>query len=295
MGKTRLAVSLSRRFSGEIINADSRQVYRYMDIGTAKPTLEERAQAPHHLLDILNPDEDFGLGSFLSQANTSIQRIDSREHLPMAVGGTGQYIWALVDGSQVPPVAPDPEFRRAKEREAEENGPLSLYQELQSLDPVRAAQLDYRNVRRVIRALEIHHFTQELPSSFAPLSRPTANSLVIGLNLERQDLYRRIDERVDIMMEAGLVEEATSLSSMGYLLGQKSLASPGYLEMGLYLSGEIDLDEAVQRAKFQTHRMARHQHTWFKAQDPRIHWLSADSPNLESEAAALIEGFLAGG
>jgi len=295
VGKTKLAVSLSLRFSGEIINADSRQVYRYMDIGTAKPTLEERAQAPHHLLDILDPDEDFGLGSFLSLANSSILRIDSREHLPMAVGGTGQYIWALVEGAQVPPAAPDSEFRRAKEREVEENGPLSLYQELQSLDPARAAQLDPRNVRRVIRALEIHHSTQELPSSYAPFSKPTADCLVIGLNLERQELYRRIDERVDIMMADGLLEEATSLASMGYLLGQKSLASPGYLEMGLYLSGDIGLDEAVQRIKFKTHRMARRQHTLFKAQDPRIHWLSADSPNLESEAAALIEGFLAGG
>ena len=295
VGKTKLAVALSRRFNGEIINADSRQVYRYMDIGTAKPTLEERAQAPHHLLDILNPDEDFGLGSFLSQANTSIQRIDSSEHLPMAVGGTGQYIWALVEGSKVPPVAPNSEFRRAKEQEAEENGPLSLHQELQSLDPDRAAQLNPRNVRRVIRALEIHHATQELPSSFALFSEPTTNSLVIGLNFERPELYKHIDERVDIMIESGLEEEARSLSSMGYLLGQKSLASPGYLEMGLYLSGEIDLDEAVQRTKFQTHRMARRQHTWFKAQDPRIHWLSAASANLESQAATLVEGFLAGG
>ena len=295
MGKTRLAVSLARRFGGEIINADSRQVYRYMEIGTAKPTPQERDQAPHHLLDILDPDQNLGLGSFLALANGEIQEICRRDRLPMAVGGTGQYIWALVEGWQVPQVAPDPEFRRAKELEAERQGPLSLYQELQKIDPQRAAQLDPRNLRRVIRALEIHHSTQALPSSRVPRGEPTVRALVIGLNLERQELYRRIDERVDIMMEAGLEEEARSIASMGYSLGKGPLASPGYLEMGLYLSGEIELDEAVQRTKFQTHRMARRQHTWFKAQDPRIHWLSAASPDLESEAAALVEGFLAGG
>ena len=295
MGKTRLAISLAQRFGSEVINADSRQVYRYMEIGTAKPTPQERAQAPHHLLDILDPDEDFGLGSFLSLANQEIQEICGRDRLPMAVGGTGQYIWALVEGWQVPQVAPDPEFRRTKELEAEEQGPLALYQELQGIDPHRAAQLDPRNLRRVIRALEIHHSTQTLPSSYAPVGETTVRTLVIGLNLERQELYRRIDERVDIMMEAGLEEEARSLAAMGYPLGKGSLASPGYLEMGLYLSGEIEREEAVQRTKFQTHRMARRQHTWFKAQDPRIHWLWAASPNLEAEAAALVEDFLATG
>ncbi len=295
VGKTRLAISLAQRFGGEIINSDSRQGYRYMEIGTAKPTSQERAQAPHHLLDILDPDQDFGLGSFLSLANQEIQEILGRDRLPMAVGGTGQYIWALVEGWQVPQVAPDPEFRRAKELEAEEQGPLALYRELESIDPQRAAQLDPRNLRRVIRALEIHHSTQSLPSSYSSQGKPTVRPLVIGLNLERQELYARIDERVDIMMETGLEEEARSLASMGYPLGKGALASPGYLEMGLYLSGEIELDEAVQRTKFQTHRMARRQHTWFKAQDPRIHWLSAASPNLEAEASALVEGFLAGG
>ena len=127
VGKTRLAISLAQRFGGEIINSDSRQVYRYMESGTAKPTSEERTQAPHHLLDILDPDQDFGLGSFLSLANQEIQQILGRDRLPMAVGGTGQYIWALVEGWQVPQVAPDPEFRRAKELEAEEQGPLALY------------------------------------------------------------------------------------------------------------------------------------------------------------------------
>ena len=286
---------MARRFGGEIINADSRQVYRYMEIGTAKPTPQERALAPHHLLDILDPDQDFGLGFFLSLANEAILDICARDRLPMAVGGTGQYIWALVEGWRVPQVPPDPGFRRAKELEAEEQGSLALYQELQVLDPHRAAQLDPRNLRRVIRALEIHHSTQSLPSSYAPQGEPTVRSLIIGLNLDRQELYRRIDERVDIMMEAGLEEEARSLATTGYSLGKGALASPGYMEMGLYLSGEIELDEAVQRTKFQTHRMARRQHTWFKAKDPRIHWLSATSPNLEAEAAAQIENFLARG
>jgi len=294
VGKTSLAVSLARRFGGEIINADSRQVYRYMDIGTAKPAPEEQSQVPHHLLDLLDPNQDFGLGSFLSLARGIIREIHDRGGLPIVAGGTGQYIWALLEGWQVPKVPPDPEFRKAKEIEAEQYGAMALHQKLQQVDPQRAAQLDPRNVRRVIRALEIYQSGQRGLSGSPRQAGPMADVLVIGLNLDRRDLYRRIDDRIDRMLDAGLVEEVRSIAALGYPTGIGPLSSPGYRELGQFLSGEIALDEAVQRTKYQTHRLARRQNTWFKRNDSRIRWLEADSPDLEERAAGLVESFLSG-
>jgi tRNA dimethylallyltransferase len=294
VGKTRLAVALAQRFQGEIINADSRQVYRHMDIGTAKPTPEQCSQAPHHLLDIRDPDESFDLGSFLTLARGTLREVRSRGRLPMVVGGTGQYVWALREGWQVPEVAPDPNFRKAKEREAEQEGTLALHRELQGIDPQRARELDPRNLRRVIRALEIYHVTQRRPSDYGKRASPQEQSLLVGLTLDREELYRRIDARVDGMVAEGLVEEARRLADLGYRLGWGSLATPGYREMGQYLAGEITLDEAVQKTKFQTHRLARRQYTWFKVDDPCIHWLDAAAPSLEERATDLVGEFLRG-
>ena len=294
MGKTRLAVALARRLGGEIINADSRQVYRYMDIGTAKPAPEEQSQVPHHLLDLLDPGQDFGLASFLSLARSIIREIHDSGGLPIVAGGTGQYIWALLEGWQVPKVPPDPEFRKAKEIEAEQYGAIALHRTLQQVDPQRAAQLDPRNVRRVIRALEIYQSGQRGLSGSPRQAGPMADVLMIGLNLDREDLYRRIDDRIDLMLDAGLLEEVRRIAAMGYPTGIGPLASPGYRELGQFLSGEISLDEAVQRTKFQTHRLARRQNTWFKRNDPRIQWLDADLPDLEEQAAGIVESFLSG-
>lgn len=295
VGKTRLAVSLAHRLHGEIINADSRQVYRGMDIGTAKPTPEERSLAPHHLLDLLQPDQNFDLGSFLSLARDLIPEIQARNQLPMVVGGTGQYVWSLLEGWAVPVVPPDPEFRQAKLLEAQSKGGWTLHQELEKIDPQRAAELDPRNLRRVIRALEIHHTSQLAPSQFRKRAPTSVNALIIGLRLDREELYRRIDARVDWMVAAGLVEEVRRLAELGYRPGLGPLASPGYREVGQYLAGEISLPEAVQRTKFQTHRLARRQHGWFRANDPRIRWLEADDPQLEERAGALIANFLSDG
>ena len=292
VGKTALALSLARRFQGEIINADSRQVYRLMDIGTAKPTPEERAQAQHHLLDIRDPDDNFDLACFLSLAKRAIGAARSRGHLPIAVGGTGQYVWALLEGWEVPEVAPDLAFRDARQREAQQHGPLFVHRQLAELDPDRAAALDPHNLRRVVRALEIYHSTQRRPSDLAKQAKPMADALVIGLTLDREALYRRIDERVDRMMAAGFLEEVQRLAAQGYQPGRGPLAGPGYRELGQYLAGQMTLDEAVQRTKFQTHRLARRQYTWFKLDDPRIKWLEADGPGIEDQAAVLVEKFL---
>ena len=297
VGKTRLAVALAQRFQGEIVNADSRQVYRHMDIGTAKPTAVERRKAPHHLLDIvdlLDPGQSFGLGSFLPLAGRAIAEINARGGLPMVVGGTGQYIWALLEGWDVPQVPPDPDFRSAKMAELAQHGPLALHQELRRIDPQRAGELDPRNARRVIRALEVHSSTGRPPSDFARRSGPMPASFVLGLTMDRRELYQRIDHRVDQMVAEGLEDEARRLAAMGLPMGQGPLASPGYVEMGLYLAGDISLAEAVQRTKFRTHRLVRRQYTWFKLRDPRINWLDAAGADLDNRAAAEVKDFLMG-
>ena len=297
-GKTSLAVALGQRFSGEIINADSRQVYRHMDVGTAKPTSLERSRVPHHLLDFADPADPFSLGAFLTLARELIPEIRRRGHQPILAGGTGQYVWALVEGWQVPVVPPDPEFRARKLREAEAQGGAVLHAELRAIDPQRAGELDPRNLRRVIRALEINKYkgvpgcTGSPPSALAQAPRRPVTALILGLTMERASLYQRIDDRVDRMMEQGFLEEVVKLAGMGYTLAQGPLASPGYRELGQYLEGELCLEEAVQRTKYQTHRLARRQYTWFKPDDLRIRWLNAQDPNVDEQAAQLVEEYL---
>ncbi len=290
-GKTRLAVTLAQQLNGEIVNADSRQVYRGMNIGSAKPTDEERRQAPHHLLDLRNPDQPFSLGEFLSQAQESIANITRRGKLPFLVGGTGQYVWGLLESWEVPAVPPAPAFRRELEREASEKGAGLVYQRLRQVDPDRAAVLDPRNLRRVIRALEIHHVTGAKPSALAARRGWAGDSLVIGLAMERQELYRQIDDRLDRMMEQGLLEESRRLVERGYQLGRGPLNCPGYRELGQFLNGELTLDEAVNRAKLSTHKLVRRQNTWFKPTDSRIHWLDAQAQDLPQQAAILVQNF----
>ncbi len=294
VGKTGLSVKLAQMLKGEIINSDSRQVYRGMDIGTAKPSPTERCQAPHHLLDIREPRQPLDLGAFLPLARSCIQDIHGRKRLPLVVGGSGQYVWALLEGWEVPAVPPDPAFRRAKYLQAEQLGPDALYQELQGVDPHRATQVDSRNVRRVIRALEVFRATGQTASSRSAKAANTFRSLVLGLTMPRESLYRRIDQRVDRMVADGLLEEVIRLSDMGYQAGEGPLNGPGYRELGLYLSGAISWEEAVQRTKFQTHRLARSQYSWFKLKDPRIHWLDAAESDTDERAAALIEDFRRG-
>ena len=293
VGKTALAMALAERLRGEVISADSRQVYRQMDIGTGKPSAEEQRLAPHHLLDLLDPSESFDLATFLALAHAAIDEVNGRGGLPLVTGGTGQYIWALYEGWQVPPAAPDAEFRRSKQLEADRIGPQALHDELAALDPVRASQIDPRNVRRVIRALEIQHFTQRLPSEYGGRAEGPSDAPVLGLQLDREKLYRRIDQRVDQMMSAGFLAEVERLAARGLTFDKGALASPGYRELGQYLSGELTLDEAVLRTKSQTHGLARGQYGWFKPNDPRITWLDAAAPNLVEQASLLVEAFLA--
>jgi len=211
-GKTGLAVALGGRFGGEIISADSRQVYRHMDVGTAKPTSLEQRRVSHHLLDVADPADSFSLGTFLTLARELIPVIGQRGHQPILAGGTGQYVWALLEGWRVPVVPPDPEFRTSKLREAEAQGGAVLHAELRAIDPQRAGELDPRNLRRVIRALEIHRYTGSPPSALAQGRRRSVTALILGLTMERERLYQRIDDRVDQMMQQGFLEEVEKLA-----------------------------------------------------------------------------------
>ena len=295
VGKTALAVALARRVGGEIINADSRQVYRGMNLGAAKPTAAEQAAARHHLLDLLDPGESFGLGAFLIYAADALRDIRRRGPAVIVCGGTGQYVWGLVNGAGLPSAPPDWELRAKLEAEATQSGGEALHRRLAAIDPARAAALDARNVRRVIRALEIAQVTGRRPSEFRPAAgAPPVDTLILGLTMPRADLYRRIDARVDRMMAEGFLAEAQGLAAAGFRLGEGPLNSPGYRELGQYLDGDLSLDEAVRQTKLKTHRLARRQYTWFKPADDRIRWLRADDPAVGEQAAAAALGFLEG-
>ena len=272
VGKTDLALMLAQKLDGEIVGADSRQVYRYMDIGTAKPTIEERSLVPHHLVDIVDPDDDFSLALFQALAFDAIRDIQHRGKLPLLVGGSGLYVWAVLEGWSIPKVEPNLNLRRELERRASSGGGLILYQELKQLDPQAASNIDPKNVRRVIRALEVYWLTGRPFSELRKRNPPDFDTLIIGLTAQRSELYRRIDSRVDRMIEQGLVEEVKDLLDRGYSLELPSMSGLGYRQMGKFLSGEMSLPEAIERIKFETHRFARHQYAWFRLKDERIRW-----------------------
>ena len=291
VGKSALALQLARAFDGEVVNADSRQVYRLMDIGTAKLSPEDRARVPHHLVDILDPDQQFSLARFLKLAQQTIQDVHGRGKLPIVVGGTGQYIWALVEGWKPPHVRPNAQLRRELEATAQRDGVDTLYQRLRSLDPGSASRIDPHNSRRIIRALEIHQATGVRPSQVRIKKPPAYHPLVIGLTMTREALYRKIDRRVDEMFGKGLVTEVEGLLVRGYSQALPCMSSMGYGEVVLHLGGEYTLEEASRRTKYRTHRFARQQYTWFRLKDPRIHWVEA-GPQANLEAETLVESFL---
>jgi tRNA dimethylallyltransferase len=273
VGKSKLGTLLARSLDGEIISADSRQVYRYMDIGTAKPTIEERSAVPHHLIDVVDPDQDFSVALYQSLAMQAIDQVLSRGRLPIVVGGSGLYVWSLVEGWEIPRVEPDVLFRRRLEERAAADGGRSLYRELEKSDPAAAAVVDPRNVRRVIRALEIYHTGGRAPRS---KRQPPFATVIVGLTTERRRLYQMIDRRVDRMMEQGLVGEVKELLARGYGPDLPSMSSVGYSEICQFISGRMDLTTAMQRIKFETHRFARHQYAWFRLKDRRIRWFDVD-------------------
>ena len=286
-GKTAVAVDLARRLGGEIIGADSRQVYRHMDVGTAKPAPAEQAAARHHLIDVVDPDEPFSLGRLLELARAALEDSWSRGRQPLLAGGTGQYVWALLEGWRVPRVPPQAELRRA----LEDRPPASLLEELRRIDPEAERYIDPRNIRRMVRALEVYRATGRPFSYWRTKDTPEFESLVVGLRLPRDELYARIDRRVDAMVAGGLEDEVRQLLALGYSPELPSLSGIGYREMCEYIAGETELPAAVSRIKTGTHRLARHQNSWFKAGDMRIHWIEVGETAGE-EASRLARGFL---
>jgi tRNA dimethylallyltransferase len=272
-GKSSLALELCQNLNGEIISADSRQVYRYMDIGTAKPTEEERALVPHHLIDVVNPDGDFSLALYQSKALQTIDDIQRRGKLAFLVGGSGLYVWALLEGWRIPQVPPDPALRQSLEARAKVEGGEKLYDELKETDPASAERIDPRNVRRVIRALEVS--LQGAPFSQLQVKHPFVDSIIIGLTTDRADLYQRIDARIDNMIKRGLAAEVESLAARGYGFDLPSMSGLGYKQIGMYLQGKTDLPTSIQQIKFDTHSFARHQYNWFRLKDKRINWFEA--------------------
>jgi len=281
-GKSALAIRLALALGGEIVSADSRQVYKYMDIGTAKPSLEDQAAIPHHIIDIIYPDENFTLATYQELAFQAIADIQRRGKLAFLVGGSGLYVRAVTGGLSIPKVAPDPELRRRLEKRAEQEGYQVLYSELLKADPIAAEKIDPRNVRRVIRALEVC-ITAGVPFSQLKRSSPEVPALTIGLTTTvREDLYKRIDSRVDDMIERGLVDEVKWLIDHGYSPDLPAMSGLGYKQIVSYLKGETSLEETVQRIKFETHRFARHQYAWFRPKDEHIHWFDIREEPLES-------------
>ncbi len=285
VGKTRLSLHLAQRFPGEIVSADSRLFYRGMDIGTAKPTPAERRLVPHHLIDIANPDETMTLGAFQDMAYAVIGAIQARDRLPILAGGTGQYIKAVVEGWGIPRVSPHPALRAALKK----LGGPELARWLALLDPIAAARLDPRNIRRVIRALEVTLVTGRPISILQQRHPPPFMTLMIGLTCPRELLYQRIDQRVEHMMARGLLAEVERLLAAGYARHLPAMSGLGYQQLAAHLAGELTLAEAVERIKFETHRFARQQHTWFRPDDPRIHWHDITDPAITTRIVALVQ------
>jgi len=283
VGKSELALVLARRLDGEIVSADSRQVYRYLDIGTAKPTPDEQGLIPHHLIDIVDPDEDFTLATYKDLAYGAINDIQGRGKLPLLVGGSGLYVRAVLEGWSIPQVPPNAQIRQ--ELQARDGD--ALFQELRNLDPEAAGEIDPRNLRRVIRALEVCRSTGRRFSELRKRNPPDFDTLIIGLTAERAELYCRIDSRADRMIERGFVEEVRGLIDRGYSLDLPSMSSVGYREIGCFLEGEMDLPCATERIKYETHRFARHQYAWFRLRDERIHWFESDE-EIADKAMKLI-------
>jgi tRNA dimethylallyltransferase len=265
VGKTKLSIEMAKKFNGEIISGDSMQIYRGMDIGTAKIRQEEMEGIPHHLIDIREPDENFSVADFQQLVREKIKEIAEKGKLPIIVGGTGLYIQSVIYDYQFSEAPADEEFRRKLEERAGVEGNRALYQELAKIDPQSAEQIHPNNVRRVIRALEIYHCTGKTMSEYQKDQKPDLlyQTAIVGLTMDREMLYNRINTRVDIMMEEGLLEEVKTLYQQGLRDGQ-SIQAIGYKEIYEYLDGKVTLEEAVENLKQNSRRYAKRQLTWFR-------------------------------
>jgi tRNA dimethylallyltransferase len=275
VGKSEIAIQVAEQLGGEIVSADSRTFYRGMDIGTAKPSLQDRERVLHHLIDIANPDEVLSLAVFQQQADRSIHHVFSNHHLPIMVGGTGQFIRAVTEGWKIPSVMPNPQLRQALEHWCDKIGAEILHSKLAIVDPSAAETIAYSNVRRTIRALEVIFSTGKRYSDQKQKGNQRYDSLLIGINRPRLELYARLDDRIDNMFANGLIEEVQQLLDLGYSPDLPTMSAIGYREVILYLQGAITLEEAKMIMRRRTRDFVRRQANWFKEDDPEIHWFQA--------------------
>ena len=289
VGKTSLAIELARRLAGEIVSADSRQIYQFMDIGTAKPTAKQQALVPHHLIDIAAPDYNLSLAEYQDAAYRAIDALHQRGKIPLLVGGTGQYLSAVEEGWSIPRVPPDRELRAELERFAGENSRAALHERLREVDPIAAERIHPNNMRRVIRALEVQLLTGLPISALQAKRAPPYRIFRLGLQLPRSVLYPRVDARVDAMIEAGLVAEVAHLLDMGYSRRLPSMSGLGYLEIAAHLLDGSPLEEAIERSKYSTHEFIRQQDVWFRGHDNGILWHNVDELNIDSVAQCLAD------
>ena len=277
VGKSEVAVEVATAIHAEIINADSQQVYRHMDVGTGKPTPEQRQRIPHHLIDVVEPNEEFNAALFRQMALQSAQEIWRREKKVVLCGGTGLYIKALTQGLSMAP-AKDPEIRNRLAQEAKERGLGSLYERLKQLDPDAASWIHPNDRHRIIRALEVFEVTGKKMSEWQQehgFKETFFETLKMGLNRERGELYDLISHRCEEMIAQGLIDEVKGLVERGYGLELKPMQSVGYRHVGLYLKGEMSLEDAVSLMKRDTRHLAKRQLTWFRA-DKEIQWFHPD-------------------
>ena len=274
-GKTKLSIDLARSVKAEIISADSMQIYREMDIGTAKASPEIRRIIPHHMIDIISPDKKFSVADFQKAVDHIIPLIEKKGHLPMLVGGTGLYIKAVIEGFLLPGMEKDFQLRDTLKELASEKGRQAVHSKLATVDPELAKKLHPNDLRRVIRGIEIYKQTGKSKSYFIKKQKdraPRYQNIKIGLKRPRQQLYQRINQRVEQMIENGLVEEVKKLRAE-YDLSITSLQALGYREINDYLEGKYSLEEAVRLIKRNTRHFAKRQITWFK-RDNEINWFN---------------------
>ena len=291
VGKSRIAVEVAKAFETEVLTADSRQVYRGMDVGTDKPAPEERQGIPHRLIDLVGPDESFNAGLYRRQAIDEIERLYRNRRLPLVVGGTGLYVRTLLKGlCDAPPT--DPIVRAALKQEAEDQGHDRLYARLVEVDPVAASRLHPRDESKVLRALEVYQLSGRRMSEFQQehgfAERPFS-TLMIGLNRDRDALYRRIEERIDWQLAHGLIEETKQLLDQGYQRDSAAMKGLGYRQVAEHLAGAYDSAEMVRRFKRDTRRFSKRQMTWFR-KEPWIQWLTIEESESVQHTTARVIG-----
>jgi len=291
VGKTDLAIRLASQMRGEIVSADSRYFYSGMDIGTAKPSAEQLRQIPHHLINVTTPDSPWSLALFQERASQVIREIHSRQKVPLLVGGTGQYIRAVLESWHIPELPPDPALRAILTCWGETIGAVQLHNRLKVIDPAAAERMDASNLRRTVRALEVIYSTGRRFSEQSRRSELLYDVMTIGLRRPRPELYARIDERIDVMIADGLVDEVSQLLRLGYQQGLPAMSAIGYREIGDYLAGKATLDEAVMLIRRNTRKYIRRQSNWFKEIDPEIHWFDME-PDPQAEIIRIVHTWL---